>query len=150
MPKTPDDVKKGLECVADEDGGCSTCPYRYEEECKVEATKDALALIQQLEAQNAEKDARIQQLESDKQQLEGMLHHMNQLRDAAAGRALKMEERVHQLEAERDALLKYLTESHFVPCDICKHDVNGSVMGCKRVREIKGPCFEWRGVTKEE
>lgn len=48
----------------------------------------------------------IQQLESDKQQLEGLCNHMNQLRDAAAGRALKMEERVHQLEAERDAAVE--------------------------------------------
>ena len=62
--------------------------------------EDALAIIQQLQEENTEKDARIQQLEADKQQLEGMLTHMNQLRDAAAGRALKMEERVHQLEAE--------------------------------------------------
>lgn len=135
--KKPDEIKKGLECVADEDGGCSTCPYRYEEECKVEAAKDALALIQQLE--------------SDKQQLEGMLTHMNQLRDAAAGRALKMEERVHQLEAERDALLKYITDSSWAACDICKHGIDGAnVLDCKHIREVGVPCFEWRGVQKEE
>lgn len=54
------------------------------------------------------------------------------------------------LKRERDTLLKYLAESRFVPCDICKHDTGGGVMGCKRVREIHGPCFEWRGVPEDK
>lgn len=57
---------------------------------------------------------------------------------------------IHQLEAERDALLTYLTDSRYVHCSICKHDTGEGVMGCKRIREVDGPCFEWRGVQKEE
>ena len=89
--KSPDEIKKGLECCTIP--LCDECPYDNDPSCVVK-NADALALIQQLE--------------SDKQQLEGMLAHMNQLRDAAAGRALKMEDRVRQLEAERDAMKEAL------------------------------------------
>ena len=93
MTKKPDEIKKGLECckrafVYNCGDKCDTCDLFIPAYIKVERCADALAYIQQLE--------------TDNQQLEGLLHHMNQLRDAAAGRALKMEERVHQLEAERD------------------------------------------------
>lgn len=116
MTRTPDEIKKGLECCTSRDCGGSKCPYFNEKSCNAAKSADALALIQQKKQENAEQAERIQ-----------------------------------QLEAERDFLLKYLTDSHFVPCDICKHDIDGSgVMGCKRVREIKGPCFEWRGVQKED
>ena len=142
---SPDEIKKGLEYLSitnvaqKVEAAKKGLPYAYTEE----VAADALALIQQLQAENAEKDERIQQLEkraihlealnqsnlttitmqertrarfqerisqleSDKQQLEGMLAHMNQLRDAAAGRALKMEDRVRQLEAERDAMKEAL------------------------------------------
>ena len=98
MSKTPDVIKKGLEVcniwMVDEPNHCMECPYFCTKDCADTLMKHALALIQQLE--------------SDKQQLEGMLAHMNQLRDAAAGRALKMEDRVRQLEAERDAMKEAL------------------------------------------
>ena len=59
------------------------------------------------------------------------------------------ETHIKKLEAERDFLLKYLTDSHFVPCDICKHaTATLSAMDCERVRKIKGPCFEWRGLPE--
>ena len=162
MPKTPDEIKKGMEITSSDCLMCeccvTDCPYDLEchpgnEETNTNVPKamlhDALALIQQLQAQNAEKEARIQQLEADKQQLEGMLTHMNQLRDAAAGRALKMEERVHQLEEERDAAVE---------------DVHGNCHSCKYyIKDPKEePCasclsgfgnkdnWQWRGVQKEE
>lgn len=142
MPQTPDEIKKGQECCAR--GDCHSCPYVHN--C-ILSTADAIALIQQLQAQNAEKDARIQQLESDKQQLEGLLTHMNQLRDAAAGRALQMEERVHQLEAERDAAVESMrSDPH-----CCYHCANMTKRGiCQSEPRADGHCFEWRGVQKEE
>ena len=135
--KKHDEIKKGLECCAASYADChKECPYKPDCDGS-QILKDALALIQQLEA--------------DKQQLEGLLAHMNQLRDAAAGRALQMEERVHQLEAERDALIKYITDSSWAACDICKHGIDGaSAMNCKHIREVGVPCFEWRGVQKED
>lgn len=86
--------------------------------CALEA--NALAYIQQLEA-----DVRIANIKKD-----------------------AMYAKAEQLEAERDALLKYLTNSHFVPCDICKHD-KGDIMACERVRKVHGPCFEWCGLLDD-
>lgn len=68
---------------------------------------------------------------------------------AAANWIDKLEFRLAQVERERDALLDYLGDSTCAPCDICKHDVGSGVMGCKRIREIGIPCFEWRGVCAE-
>lgn len=139
MPKTPDEIKRGLEhCISGT--SCRGCPYC--EECAI--ASDCNPMQKDLQEY-------IRQLEADKQQLEGMLTHMNQLRDAAARRALQMEERVHQLEAERDALLKYITDSSWAACDICEYGKDGaSAMNCKHIWENGVPCFEWRGVQKEE
>lgn len=61
----------------------------------------------------------------------------------------QLETKCHQLERERDALLEYLTDTHYVHCSICKHNTGEGAAGCKRIREVKGPCFEWRGVKEE-
>lgn len=45
--KTPEDIKKGLECCKS-NPTCSVCPYYNEDDCKV-MESDALAYIQQLE-----------------------------------------------------------------------------------------------------
>ena len=49
--KTPDEIKKGLECCADY-GNCSAqgCPYNLIKDCGHDLYSDALAYIQQLEA----------------------------------------------------------------------------------------------------
>ena len=49
--KTPDDIKKGLECCRK--GNCKGCPYKEGEyiDCQEQLEKDALAYIEQLEAQ---------------------------------------------------------------------------------------------------
>ena len=141
MPKTPDDVKKGLEVCGLENEDCNSvgrCPY------ETEFCNHGRKLVDDVLAY-------IRQLESDKQQLEGLLHHMNQLRDAAAGRALKMEERVHQLEAERDAAVADLTEmaGHLAgdtACEWC--DKTECELGCMDADNNEG--FKWRGVQKEE
>ena len=62
--KSPDEIKKGLECCSNPDGTCEGCPY-VEGECRAfeQLSADALALIQQLEAQNAELSGKIGRLE---------------------------------------------------------------------------------------
>lgn len=149
MPKTPDEIKMLM---------ANHKSYTYSLD---ELMQDALALIQQLE--------------SDKQQLEGLCNHMNQLRDAAAGRALKMEERVHQLEvdnsqlrnyirllqAERDAALadfklyrerNIKRECGVYACDLCK--LGGKYEELEEIKCPKGCMgianWQWRGVQKEE
>ena len=47
--KTPEEIKKGLECCARLDG-CRDCPY-HGDKCVITHTADVLALIHQLEAQ---------------------------------------------------------------------------------------------------
>lgn len=138
--KSSDEIKKDLEdahksCyLAIELGdplGYPTAVY-----ASYEATGNGLSLIQQFEGHLREATKKVEQLEARAHQLD--LLNVGLLVEKA------------QLEAERDALLKYLTESHFAPCDICKHDTGDGVMGCERLREIKGPCFEWCGLQKEE
>ena len=51
--KKPEEIKKGLECCTDSDG-CywdNGCPYGANKECSCDLKADALAYIQQLEAQ---------------------------------------------------------------------------------------------------
>lgn len=45
--KTPEEIKKGLDCCARLDG-CKKCPYSGEK-CVITSTADALAYIQKLE-----------------------------------------------------------------------------------------------------
>ena len=117
--KTPDEIKKGLECCTIP--LCAVCPYDGEESCIEKNNEDALTYIQQLEEKykHAMENAKI-------------------LSDA-----------VTKLERERDFLIKYLTDSTFTPCDICKHGVEcESVIDCERPRKVGFPCFEWRGLPK--
>ena len=134
MTRTPDETRKGLELCALSYAKCvSKCPYAGDD-CVERLVTDALALIQQLEA--------------DKQQLEGMLTHMNQLRDAAAGRALKMEERAHQLEAERDAAVSELVGT----CQVCRWEETAKCASCHFCEDawnVHESNWEWRGVQKE-
>lgn len=126
--KTPDEIKKGLEtCSADECHGQHTdCPYHPDLMCIRNICADALALIQQLQAENAEKDERIQ-----------------------------------QLEAERDAAVEDMKQAAIYLCCACKkyhHAVRGvSQHYCEVTGEredfsgaISCGMFEWRGVQKEE
>ena len=70
MTKTPDEIKKGLACCAEPIYQCADdCPYK--EQCRNEQggkamNENALALIQQLQAENAEKADRIKKLEAER------------------------------------------------------------------------------------
>lgn len=95
--------------------------------------------IQKLESQNAEKDARIQQLKKEKLDLLEERELNDFLRD-----------KVKQLEAERDAAVTFLPRR----CYLCKHV--GNKMGdapCPSFYEYitleECPNWQWRGVQKE-
>lgn len=49
--KTPDEIKKGLECciVGECNSKQRTCPYRKDNDCTTATIEDALSYIQQLE-----------------------------------------------------------------------------------------------------
>ena len=62
---TADEIKTGLECCITDN--CKGCPYYPLYEvfgCKLARAKDTLALIQQLEAQNAELIKKVEQLQT--------------------------------------------------------------------------------------
>ena len=71
--KSPDEIKKGLECCAMSSYRCEDdCPYR--EQCRYEQggkamNEDALALIQQLEEHLREATKKIEQLEAERDAL---------------------------------------------------------------------------------
>lgn len=72
MTRTPDEIKKGLECCKEDEcfGDRQNCPYTADPKlCVGVMCADALALIQQLQAQNAEQAERIQQLEAERDAL---------------------------------------------------------------------------------
>ena len=51
MTRTPDDIKKGLQCcLSREVESCESCPYVHITSCARESAKDSLALIQQFES----------------------------------------------------------------------------------------------------
>ena len=61
--KTPDEINMGLECCAGV-GQCNECPYSdtWHPMCIIKKSKDALALIHQLEA---ERDAAVENIRGD-------------------------------------------------------------------------------------
>lgn len=60
--KSPEDIKKGLECCfPSEDPDCFECPYRATENCFTVRINDILAYIKQLER---EMDAAVEQLKA--------------------------------------------------------------------------------------
>ena len=126
--KTPDEIKKGLECCVNCDScdtPCDECPYGNEDDGCKNMTADALAYIQQLEAANAELLTKVKQLEI----------------------------KCHQLERERDAAVADIPRA----CGYCKwFEINrgGNMTECHNpngCRNISGvnTGFEWRGVKEE-
>ena len=119
--KTPDEIKKGLECCklhfGDMYTDCPHCPYYLTSaQCDLDMHDDALTLIQQLQSENAEKA-----------------------------------ERIRQLEAERDAAVEDMTkivQEYGEPyCEYCGADFKPNCTGrCWTHNEG----FKWRGVQKEE
>lgn len=163
MTRTPDEVKQGLEYlsitnVAEKlERFKQGLPYMYAEE----VAADSLALIQQLQDDNAEKHKRIQELERS-------LSFARCLSDALKAATVKQEQELYvsversrqleaqnaelsgkigQLQAERDALIEELKNAY-------------SCFACKKFYRNGGECkaggicmmrdFEWRGVQKEE
>ena len=129
MQKSPDQVKKGVKCCAASYADChKECPYKPD--CDgTQILKDALALIQQLQADNA------QQVRC----IENMTDKLNAMNDE-----------VVKLQAERDAAVadikRMVHDNTNTFCYYCEM-VKG---GCEAVNCRGRNAFEWRGVQKEE
>ena len=130
MSRTPEDIKKGLECCISDTYGCNEkCPYFNSlsngVDCAVKMHADALVLIQQLQADNAQLNRCI----------ENMTDKLNAMNDEVA-----------KLQAENAQLLRDVHGK----CGACKW------MYADGFERVCDPClseikdnFEWRGVTKE-
>ena len=99
MTKTPDEIKKGLECCCDLMGVmCPYCPYAEDgdasETCREEMAGDSLALIQQLEKRAIHLEALNQS-------------NLTTITMQERTRA-RLQERISQLEAELDAMKEAL------------------------------------------
>lgn len=153
MTKTPDKIKKGLECCTSRDCGGSKCPYFNEKSCNAAKSADALALIQQLQKDKADmleerelndflRD-RVKQLEAEKTKL---LEESHEVRKDMLGR-------IRQLEAERDAAVEDLESYATVKCFACKYYeeelTEAPCNECKIMGKGNRDMFEWRGVQKD-
>lgn len=62
----------------------------------------------------------------------------------------RLKAELETVKRERDALLKYFTDSHWAACDICKHEPEShDINDYAHIRKVGLPCFEWRGLCKE-
>ena len=147
---THDEIKKGLECCKEDEcfGDRENCPYTADPKlCVGVMCADALALIQQLEAELEDMTARYK------------------IADDCAKKKGEMNEKLYAelatVKAERDAALadfKLYRERNIkgecgvYACDLCKRggryedwDEIKCPTGCSGVSH-----WEWRGVQKEE
>ena len=122
--KTPDEIKKTLEHCIKTGMACHMC--RYEIRClKVVRGKpimqDALALIQQLEAANAEKDKRIGELEKE----------------------------LEAIKRQRDAAVADITDvvKNQYKCFVCAHFKDANDEYCSPCLHRSN--WKWRGVCPE-
>lgn len=161
--RTPDEIKQGLMCLVGEEeledtcGGCAYLDTRGP--CVDHVLPDVLALVEQLQATVSEKEkviaelsGKIGQLEADNKLLQDAVDQW-ELVAASPGAVEDMAraygelvEKVEQLQAERDAVVKDMYAE--CACDVCKHNDRTETI-CPRGKEVDN-CFEWRGVPKED
>ena len=143
MTRTPDEIKKGLECCLGDTHAyhCDECPYADDEsevddgcgDNGIQLLEDALALIQQLEADNAKKDETIQMLQ------DGNAHLMRMIDEEC--------EKTVRLEAERDAAIENIRGDCVYCLHLCEDMVAPSCFDCANKGYYR---WEWRGVQKED
>lgn len=164
MPKTPDEIKKGLECCMDyqncTEGEDPQCPYYDAQRCMDALLADALVLIQSLEKGatmdkniNAlnnrtldEQAVYIDQLINSVQQFQYDNAQLNRCIENMTDKLNAMNDEVAKLKAERDAALAGLKSNCTCPeCKYFSDDIQDPCRGCKPTDSK----FEWRGVQKE-
>ncbi len=141
--KTPDEIKRGLECclIADNDMClCDECPYSRDGyntlKCDIELGNDTIDYL--IQHENA------------KDEWEMVAASPGAVEDMARENA-QMAERIRQMERENEALKKVA----FGQCRACKHYLaTTSEEPCRRCRHVwacRGyeSLWEWRGVEED-
>ena len=90
--KSPDEIKKGLECC--KDTHCKVCPYINIHRCAEENGIDALALIQQLEASVSEKEKVVAELSGKIGQLESQNRCFKENKESCENRMIDLAQRM--------------------------------------------------------
>lgn len=171
MHKTPDEIKKGLECCMDyqncTEGEDPQCPYYDAQRCMDALLADALVLIQSLEKGatmdkniNAlnnktldEQAVYIDQLINSVQQLQYDNAQLNRCIENMTDKLNAMNDEVAKLKAERDAAVEDLESYATVKCFACKYYeeelTEVPCNECKIMGNGNRDMFEWRGVQKD-
>lgn len=127
--KTPEEIKKALECCSDADGfdgDCINCPYKGEQWCGDKSKIDALLYIQRLENQIGELAEKVELLDQVTRERDVLLDIAKKLRECAY--------------CKHDS---YCT--HTIPdCMNCK-DENCKCYSCEHQSK-----WQWRGVQEGE
>jgi hypothetical protein len=146
--ETPEKIKNGLEHCIETGMRCHMCDYVVR--ClKVVRGKpimqDALALIQQLEADNASKDERIQMLEAGLAQWEDVAASPGAVEDMAREN-YRLTQELEAVKRERDAAVYALESIATGRESKCAHCVHSSDRNCF---VCWGERWQWRGVCPE-
>ena len=136
--KTPEEIKKGLECCTAEFNECDSCPYREYNWCEEKLKDDALELFIKL----FDCKAKYEYL---------------------AKEYLRLSKRLAQVERERDAAVADLRRADSVDCEHCAHympfgesrcdnddcdcETCTQECACRTCRDNSG--WTWRGVCEE-
>lgn len=131
--KTPDVIKKGLAmCSADECHGQHTdCPYHPELMCIRNICRDALALIQQLQAELSDAKNNHQ--------------HTIDIAERQKSQIDKLKKVIVRLNAERDAAVEACGK---FPCESCVESENGDNCNWCAVVNGRRTGYVWRGVKE--
>lgn len=149
--KTPEEIKKGIECCANDSYFCNEeCPYHNPSsngvDCSTKMHADALMYIQQLENEN--------------KKIDGITKYVQDLTEAAkdlfASQIKVLEHKLEAVKRERDYLLEQIKEVpsadclfYPIACRLC--DAKGKFTGeqcmiCRTSRENAG--FHFAGVPE--
>lgn len=179
MNKTPEEIKQGLECCYgnEERRFCEMCPFGVKTDGIYPAFicsnfdavgEGALALIQRLQAENAEQAEMIEYLKAEIEEyeesadkccyesrcnaelnkLEALCKRLRDENEQLEDHLREATKKIEQLEAERDAIMQDMNKN----CTSCKHSgMNNPDNPCYKFEE---QCrdyskWEWRGVQKE-
>ena len=126
--KTPDEIKKALECCFYDSAQCGECPY-YPVSCDRELVRDAREYIRQLESK----------LECSQMTIDGLTATL-----------LKCDTIIKQLQTERDAALETIYEmAKCITEDVCEWCDQTECERLCMMHATERPGFKWRGVQKK-
>ncbi len=134
MSKTPEEIKKGLECAENAHCPDKSCAYyKSHIPCSVQVQKDALALIQQLERDKSWASENYDLIREENKRLEAQ--------------NAELVRKSEQLERERNAAIHDINKAQ--DCRTCKHiNVQPPEQPCRSCG-LRGKDFEWRGPCEE-